>query len=431
MSTPTIRDLCAALSGDVAYLVDCIRDGGPDPVTLQEIAGRANTARDLLAAEPVGEGPNERDVAEWINGLPVWHGATRDELPGIVLRAFARWGRPAAAPVPRPEGDWFAVAMIAQDMRSRGLADQACGDELLKLANSNRSRLARPAAPPVPEPPAVALAARTVAAMEICHGHKDGECHWEQCPQLRDSEPATTGRSCPLLLDPDDIERAALDRFHRPAAPAAPEPGEGGDQERLRIMAAGIRYGYMAGHNDTVEACYGDPDAVAADYAPEILGELGIAPPAPESPAEALAARSLLEQMARLQHSQHSNPWGQLLTLSSRAAAWLRENPPGQPVAIEPSDCPIPGACSCVEPAQPAPEVVPPGLIVRFEFEVLDQYDQAVASGDAPTLEEAAREGRHYLGQYEKDGPCTLELRRVEVLNPHAIPLPQGREGEG
>ena len=84
--------------------------------------------------------------------------------------------------------------------------------------------------------------------------------------------------------------------------------------------------------------------------------------------------------------------------------------------------------------AAPAPVAVAerlPGegeVIVRFEFEVLDEHNQTVASGDAPTLEEAAREGRHYLGQYEKDGPCTLELRRVEVLNPDAIPLPQGGE---
>ena len=50
-----------------------------------------------------------------------------------------------------------------------------------------------------------------VAAVEICHVHKDGECHWEQCPQLRDGEPAATRRSCPLPLVPDDIERAELD----------------------------------------------------------------------------------------------------------------------------------------------------------------------------------------------------------------------------
>ena len=73
-------------------------------------------------------------------------------------------------------------------------------------------------------------------------------------------------------------------------------------------------------------------------------------------------------------------------------------------------------------------------VIVRYEFEVLDEHDQTVASGDASTREEADREGRHYLQQYEQDGhgPCTLELRRVEVLNPDATPLPapQSEEGE-
>lgn len=31
-----------------------------------------------------------------------------------------------------------------------------------------------------------------------CHACRDGECFWEQCPQLRDNEPAATGRHCPL-----------------------------------------------------------------------------------------------------------------------------------------------------------------------------------------------------------------------------------------
>ena len=75
--------------------------------------------------------------------------------------------------------------------------------------------------------------------------------------------------------------------------------------------------------------------------------------------------------------------------------------------------------------AAPAPVVVPVvPVIVRYEFEVLDEFDQTAASGDAATLEEAGREGRHYLRLYQQDGPCTLELRRVEVLSAHAIPLP-------
>lgn len=31
-----------------------------------------------------------------------------------------------------------------------------------------------------------------------CHGASDGDCMWELCPQLRDGEPAKTGRHCPI-----------------------------------------------------------------------------------------------------------------------------------------------------------------------------------------------------------------------------------------
>lgn len=44
----------------------------------------------------------------------------------------------------------------------------------------------------------------------------------------------------------------------------------------------------------------------------------------------------------------------------------------------------------------------------------------------APTYAQALSEGQHYLAQYQQDGPHTLELRRVEVLPPGALPLPQG-----
>jgi hypothetical protein len=54
---------------------------------------------------------------------------------------------------PRPRGDWFAVAMIAQDMRSRGLAEQVTGEELLKLANAAAQQAARAAPKAKPERP--------------------------------------------------------------------------------------------------------------------------------------------------------------------------------------------------------------------------------------------------------------------------------------
>jgi hypothetical protein len=73
---------------------------------------------------------------------------------------------------------------------------------------------------------------------------------------------------------------------------------------------------------------------------------------------------------------------------------------------------------------RPAIEPVPVGD-VRYEFIVSDaETDEPQASGEALTLEEAQREGRHYLAMYEEDGPMRLELRRVEVLPHHALPVP-------
>jgi hypothetical protein len=71
-------------------------------------------------------------------------------------------------------------------------------------------------------------------------------------------------------------------------------------------------------------------------------------------PAEALAARPLLEQVARMGDRIGQHTVAEISTISDRAAAWLQDNPPGQPVAVEPRGCPAPGACSCVEPAPPA-----------------------------------------------------------------------------
>jgi hypothetical protein len=36
------------------------------------------------------------------------------------------------------------------------------------------------------------------SAPAVCHAGRDGECNHEGCPQLRDCEPARSGRSCPL-----------------------------------------------------------------------------------------------------------------------------------------------------------------------------------------------------------------------------------------
>lgn len=65
-----------------------------------------------------------------------------------------------------------------------------------------------------------------------------------------------------------------------------------------------------------------------------------------------------------------------------------------------------------------------PVVDVRYEFAVYDALtDEPHAGGEAPTLEEAQREGQHYFAMYSEDGTVRLELRRVEMLpQPEAQP---------
>jgi hypothetical protein len=53
-----------------------------------------------------------------------------------------------------------------------------------------------------------------------------------------------------------------------------------GEDERLRLVTAGVCSGYIAGHEATVEGHYGDPDEVAAEMAPMVLAEVASTPPA-------------------------------------------------------------------------------------------------------------------------------------------------------
>jgi hypothetical protein len=118
---------------------------------------------------------------------------------------------------------------------------------------------------------------------------------------------------------------------------------------------------------------YTDPDEIVAVV--RAIGAaraaLAAAPPAP-APHEALAARPLLEQVAHLADRIGQHTVGEITVISDRAAAWLAENPPGQPVAIEPRGCPTPGACSCVEPPAPDPE---PSDFQTFQGLALDMIE--------------------------------------------------------
>jgi hypothetical protein len=133
-----------------------------------------------------------------------------------------------------------------------------------------------------------------------------------------------------------------------------------------------------------------------------------LAQPESETLAEALAARPLLERVARLGDCIGQQTVAQVRQLAEQAAAWLRDHPPGQPVAIEPRGCPTPGACSCVEPTPPAPEVGEVGELVADLNEIagilcgMEKHQWAARLSYAATL--------------------------LQQLSAHAISLPQAGE---
>ena len=133
------------------------------------------------------------------------------------------------------------------------------------------------------------------------------------------------------------VARAVLARWGRPAPPAEGEVAE---------LAS-----YLNQQAEGQDGCGWHHDAAILRRAADLL-ERGR--PAPSSAAEALAARPLLEEVARLGTVIGTATVGRIIKLATSAETWLRDNPPGQPIAIEPRGCPAPGACGCVVP-QPAP----------------------------------------------------------------------------
>ena len=144
MTTPTILDLCAALSGDVNDLIACIRDGSSDSCALQECLDRANAARAALAAKPVGEGPSLR----WTENMPPSEDCRYDhctaETPfGRFLISWKGWKQFDSPTVDEtPWGDWYGA------FNSVDAAKAACQKEM----DERLARWCRPAAPPAPEP---------------------------------------------------------------------------------------------------------------------------------------------------------------------------------------------------------------------------------------------------------------------------------------
>ncbi len=103
--------------------------------------------------------------------------------------------------------------------------------------------------------------------------------------------------------------------------------------------------------------------------------------------ARAILARPLLEKVARL--DSVGITVAEVRQLARQVAEWLRSNPPGQPVAIEPRGCPTPGACSCVEPIPPAPEPGEVGELVGWLNQVAQYLVDTGVTG-APHVRGAA-----------------------------------------
>jgi len=139
-------------------------------------------------------------------------------------------------------------------------------------------------------------------------------------------------------------------------------------------------------------ACQHDAAAAEGDFEAAIdNAAAALAQTEPESAATQLAARPLLEKVARMADCIDQRTVGEIMAISDQAAAWLEANPPGQPVAIEPRGCPTPGACSCVESVAPTDEALL--RLARawnsgygsIEFEFIVEYARAVlARWDTP-----------------------------------------------
>jgi hypothetical protein len=155
-----------------------------------------------------------------------------------------------------------------------------------------------------------------------------------------------------------DLMLAVLARWGRPATPPvsedlAADQAMAANLRALLIKESGLHSPASSTHDLLQRAAamlvnYGLPARPARPATPPA--------PVPETPAETLAARPLLERVARLGDVIGQQTVAQVQQLANQAAVWLRENPPGRPVAIEPQGCPTPGACSCVEPTPPAGE---------------------------------------------------------------------------
>lgn len=137
------------------------------------------------------------------------------------------------APPPQDQPyDWATVALVAQDMRSRGLAEQTAGDELLKLANQNREGVTPPVAVPV------AVEGDCWAGMETAVGEL---VTWSEIDGKRIRARITVLEPCPVE-DWRSVARKAADLLTIHAPQLKPPPAATSEAEAA--FAAYFRQNY-------------------------------------------------------------------------------------------------------------------------------------------------------------------------------------------
>jgi hypothetical protein len=235
-------------------------------------------------AQPEGEGPGEQEIDAFIHQW--WEAFGKGYLPNssdkaLVAAALARWGRPATPPAPEAIAAVGNCARIELVVALHALCSQFehetaafTGDDLkavlghvnhARKISAKHNRNGPGCAPPAPEVglgEGSTMAEEALVSLEriqhgdVSHGSDDFDFIANALGQLR--------RAATLL--------------QRPSAPAPAGVAPISHAERLRIMKRGITAGYNLGHHHTVEGGWGDPDEVAADYAQEMLEDLGDAP---------------------------------------------------------------------------------------------------------------------------------------------------------
>lgn len=129
-------------------------------------------------------------------GLATWTGAALRERFGEAVRELVG---AACSVVTDPDSGGLLVLGSA---RSTGKVRRALGltwnGIAVRYAASGPVTPAGGAAGQAEAPRVVLPVARDPKVDGGCRSDDDGHCTWERCPQLRDGEPKTSGRHCPL-----------------------------------------------------------------------------------------------------------------------------------------------------------------------------------------------------------------------------------------